>query len=89
MQKYITILLLLTCSLCYGQGKYTVRKAYQYEGNDSTNAKWVLTEKFNKKGKLVYARYNEYPLNEEYIGDGKNYYTYNDTLLTKIGRAHV
>ena len=96
MYKILTTLLLLITTLCYGQGKYTVRKTYQYKYNDSTNAKWVLTEKFNKYGKVVYARYNDYEIPEfdevnYYEEDGKTYYTYYDTLLTTrltVHKAH-
>lgn len=93
MRGILIILLLLAVNLCYGQGKYTLRKTYQYEGNDSTNAKWVLTEKYNTNNKVVFARFNKYKgyaddSNDDFERNGKAYYTYNDTNIINILTAY-
>jgi hypothetical protein len=69
-----------------------VRKTYQYNDNDSTNQKLVLTEKFNEHGKITYAKYDDYwqytEEYDEYDDAGENFYTYRDTFLIKKIIAH-
>ncbi|MBS1772363.1 MAG: hypothetical protein JST82_05850 [Bacteroidetes bacterium] len=92
MYKYLAILLSLTSVLSYGQKKYTVRNTYQYEGDDSTNAKLVLTEKYNANGKIIHAKYdyytNTFEENNNYYDVGENYYYYRDTFLIKQLEVH-
>lgn len=84
MQRLITILLLITYSLCYGQGKYSVRKTYQYEGNDSNKKHLIETNKFNRQGKIQ----DEDKADEDgYVEKIKHYYNH-DTILSKTVHTH-
>jgi hypothetical protein len=87
MKKIILILLLLTSTLCYGQGKYSVRKTYQYEKDDSTSKQLILTENFNANGLLVSSVARERVEDEngaQYVDMEKTQYTYKDTFVTDM-----
>ena len=78
MQKYITILLLLTCSLCYGQGKYKTCTAKTF---DSRNKIIATTKKsFNKYGKVVLDSTHS---NDYWLSNITWFRYINDTLLAE------
>jgi|GEM_PF-5490533 len=70
---------------CYAQ-KFNERYMYLYHGEDSSNPKLISKERYNNKGKVVFAEYFDYfndIITDEGFYKGKYYYTYKDTSLIK------
>lgn len=92
MKSILTILLLLIASVVFAR-HYKQCHVYRYKGTDSLNKKLVLTQRFDKKARLIFEEYDGEVGFIGYIGfpneivpskpDGKYYYWYDDTLLVK------
>lgn len=70
---------------CYAQ-KFNERYMYLYHAEDSSNPKLISKERYNKKGKVVFAEYfSEYfdDIDNEPYNKGKYYYKYKDTSLVQ------
>ncbi|OSZ78599.1 hypothetical protein CAP35_10215 [Chitinophagaceae bacterium IBVUCB1] len=91
MKLPIYILLFFAPMPCLAQ-KYKTCKVYQYEGDDSTNAKLVLTKKYYLNGKISSAIYDNYKAikdeEDDYSENGATYYTYRDSFLIETLTAH-
>lgn len=95
VMRYAGSFILLLLAFTVLAKSHDTCRVYQYYGNDSLNKALVLTQAFNKKGKIVYERANHYIIYQTVEGttinnvkpDGEYFYTYeNNKLVETIER---